>query len=526
MRHDAAKAQKVLRFIQNLKHTQQWRGVPFRVLEWEGQFIWDVFGTVRENGVRQYNYGWLEIPKKNGKSEFGAALGLYLTAADNEPGAEVYGAATDRQQASVIFDRAVEMVDQCPELKKHMKLKLSQKRMIYLPTRSFYQVLSSEVKGKQGYNTHAVLFDEIHEQPDRRLYDTLTQGAGDARRQPLFLFMTTAGDDPDRTSIGWQLHKKAERVIDNPEIDPTWYAVIYGVDDDADPGDEENWKLANPALGEIIDLGKVRDHYNRAKDDPAEMRKFRQFRLNQWIRDKVAKWMPLPKWDETAGLAPNPDKLKGRTCYGGLDLSSTTDTTCFVLVFPPVVDDPVYRVMAWFWIPEENLEERVRRDGVPYDEWERQGFLKTTEGSVIDYEAIEQTILAAAGQYNIAEVGYDPWNATQTVLRLSARGLNMVNTRQGIITQSPAMKEIEVLVSKKLLHHGGHPVMRWQIGNAGAKKLDNDNLKLVKGTSTERVDFVAALINAMARMVLHVQHEEQDNEPLTVHEVGGVKVLV
>lgn len=522
--YDEAKAERVLRFISCLKHTKSWHGVPFRILKWQEQVVRDIFGTVRPNGYRQYTQAWIEIPKKNGKSEFGAALALYLMCADGEYGAEVYGAATDRGQASHIFDVAVEMVDQCPALKKRIKLMLSRKRMIYLPTQSFYQVLSRAARGKQGFNIHGLIFDEIHEQPDRRLYDTLTQGSGDARKQPLFIFLTTAGDDPDRTSIAWQLHQKALRVLENPEVDPSFYAVVYGVDEDADPGDERNWYKANPALGEIIDLEKVRDHWRRAKGDPAELRKFKQFRLNIWVRDKLAKWMPLSKWDASAGLMPKPEKLRGRVCYGGLDLSSTTDTTSFVLVFPPVDGDPYYYVLPYFWIPEDNMQERVRRDGVPYDQWARQGFIKTTEGDVIDYEEIEKTILSLANQYHIVEVGYDPWNATQTALRLADRGITMVNTRQGPITQSPAMKTIEVLVAKKLLRHGGHPVLRWQIGNAEVRKDDNDNYKLVKGKSTERVDGVAALINAIARMNLHIRHDEHDKDDVEVVQAAGVKV--
>lgn len=503
MRHNAAKAAKVLRFLQSLKHTQQWHGVPFRTLEWQAQIIWDVFGTVRDNGYRQFNYAWVEIPKKNGKSEFGAGLGLYLMAADNEPGAEVYGAASDRAQASVIFDRAVEMVDQCPAMKKKIKLKPSQKRMIYLPTRSFYQVLSGEVRGKQGYNTHAVLFDEIHEQPNRHLYDTLTQGSGDARRQPLFLFMTTAGDDPDRKSIAWALHKKAERVIENPDVDRTWYAVIYGVDEDADSGDETNWYKANPALGEIIDIEKVRDQYRRSQDDPDEMRKFRQFRLNQWVKDKAAhKWIKLTEWDDNAGLSPKPEELKGQVCYAGLDLSTTTDLTALVLVFPPTESRAKYAILPFFWIPEENMKERVKRDLVPYDRWKKQGFLTATPGDVVDYDYIEATVEHLAGEYEIRELGYDPYKAMQTAIHLQAKGITMVPVRQGWQTQDPAMTLIEVLVKKRMFQHGGHPVLRWNMGNAECAKDAKHNKQLIKGKDTERVDGAAALINAIARVML------------------------
>ena len=379
---DHDKAQRTVAFINNLKHTKGvWRGVPFDLLPWQDKIIRDIFGTVKEDGYRQYNTAYVEVPKKSGKSALGAAVALYLTCGDGEWGAEVYGCAADRQQASIVFDVAVDMVDQSPALRKRIKPVLSRKRLVYMPTGSFYQVLSSEAYTKHGLNIHGVVFDELHAQPNRQLYDVMTMGSGDARKQPLFFLITTAGTD--RNSICYEIHQKAEDILRGKKYDPTFYPVIYGIEDDDDWADEKNWYKANPSLGHTIDIEKVRAAFLSAKENPAEENLFRQLRLNQWVKQSV-RWMPMDTWDKCAHPV-DPEQLKGRVCFGGLDLSSSIDITAFVLVFPPVDDDDKYYVLPYFWLPEETLDLRVRRDHVPYDIWKQQGYLLTTEGNVIHY---------------------------------------------------------------------------------------------------------------------------------------------
>ena len=518
MPFDKAKADRVITFIENLKHTKDpWYGVKFELLPWQREFISDVFGTVKPDGYRKYNTAYLEVPKKNGKTELAAAVGLYLTCADGERGAEVYGAATDRQQASIAFDVAVDMVDQCPALKKRIKLVLSQKRMIYLPTKSFYQVLSAEAYSKHGFNVHGVIFDELHAQPNRELYDVLTKGSGDARMQPLFFLITTAGDDPDRTSIGWEVHQKAVDVLNGRRKIDNFYAKIYGVEEDEDWEDEENWKKANPSLGHNLRIETFRAWYQEAKGNPAEEKRFRQLRLNQWVKFKTTGWVPLTKWDATAGLVV-PEKLKGRKCYGGLDLSSKTDITAYALVFPPEEAGQKWEVLWKFWIPEENMKERVRKDHVPYDRWVREGFIKTTPGNAIDYDFIEKEVLKSRDDYDIQEIGYDPWNAYQVAQHLTDEGLVMVEIRQGMKSMSMPMKELETLILSKMIQHGGNPVARWMFGNLEVKMDENENIRPVKSKSTERIDGVVALINALARAIVHEEHT-------SVYETRGVRAL-
>ena len=300
-------------------------------------------------------------------------MALLLTCGDGEERGEVYGCAADRQQASIVFEVAADMVRMCPALNKRVKILASQKRIVYQSTNSFYQVLSAEAYSKHGFNIHGVVFDELHTQPNRKLFDVMTKGSGDARTQPLYFLITTAGTDTN--SICYETHQKAKDIIEGRKIDPTFYPVIYGAEETDDWTDPKVWKKANPSLGITVSIDKVQAACDSAKQNPGEENAFRQLRLNQWVKQAV-RWMPMDKWD-ACNFHVNEDDLEGRVCYGGLDLSSTTDITAFVLVFPPMDEDDKFAILPYFWIPEDTLELRVRRDHVPYDIWERQGFLQT-----------------------------------------------------------------------------------------------------------------------------------------------------
>ena len=490
---DGAKAQRAVEFIRCLKHTKgRWRGQPFDLLPWQETIIRDVFGTVKEDGYRQYNTAYVEIPKKNGKSELAAGVALYMTCGDNEWGAEVYGCASDRQQASIVFDVAVDMVEQCPALKKRIKPVMSVKRLVYKPTNSFYQVLSAEAYTKHGLNVHAVIFDELHSQPNRELFDVMTKGSGDARTQPLFFLITTAGTD--RHSVCYEQHQKAEDILNGRKIDPTFYPVIYGASDDADWTSEEVWYQANPSLGHTIDISKVRNACLSARDNPAEENIFRQLRLNQWVKQST-RWMQMEKWDACAFL------LLGRECYGGLDLSSSIDITAFVLVFPPRDDTEKYIFLPYFWIPEENMVRRVRRDHVPYDVWEKQGFLETTEGDVIHYGFIENFIDNLGKKFHIKEIAFDRWGAVQMVQNLEGLGFTVVPFGQGFKDMSPPSKRLMELVLEKNIAHGGHPVLRWMMDNIFIRTDPAGNIKPDKEKSTEKIDGAVASIMALDRAV-------------------------
>lgn len=439
----------------------------------------------------QYLAGTSMVPTHN--SELGAALALNMLVNDDEWKAEVYSCASDRQQASIVFDVAADMVRQSPALMKRIKIVPSTKRMVYLPTGSIYQVLSSDVATKHGLNVSACIFDELHTQPTRALYDVMTQGSGDARKQPLWFFLTTAGTD--RNSICWEVHQKALDVLEGRKIDPRFYSVVYGLKDDEDWHDEKNWYKANPSLGYTIDIEKVRDAYRKALETPADEAMFRQLRLNQWVTSSVL-WMPMDKWDLNGGTV-DPEALKGRECYGGLDLSSTSDLTTLVLVFPPRNEDEKYIILPFFWLPEETLQLRVRRDHVMYDKWKAEGHLMATEGNVVHYGFIEQFICDLP--YDIHEIAYDRWNASMMVQNLEQDGFNMIPFGQGFRDMSPPSKELMRLVLEEKLNHGGHPVLRWNMNNAYVRTDPAGNIKIDKQRSTEKVDGAVALVMALDR---------------------------
>ena len=441
----------------------------------------------------QYLAGPSMVPTHN--SELGAALALNMLVNDDEWKAEVYSCASDRQQAGIVFDVAVDMVQQNPTLRKLIKLIPSTKRMVYQPTGSIYQVLSSEVATKHGLNVSACIFDELHTQPTRALYDVMTQGSGDARKQPLWFFLTTAGTD--RNSVCWEVHQKALDILEGRKRDPRFYPIVYGLPDDADWKDERNWYKCNPSLGYTITIDKVRDAFAKAMETPADENMFRQLRLNQWVKQSV-RWMPMDKWDECGGVI-DAYALEGRSCYAGLDLSSTSDLTTLVLFFPPSEEGEPYQVLPFFWLPEETLQLRVRRDHVMYDVWQKQSFIQTTEGNVVHYGFIEQFIIQLGERYNIHEIAYDRWNATMMVQALEDDGFTMVPFGQGFKDMSPPTKELMRLVLEHNIAHGGHPVLRWNMDNAYVRTDPAGNQKIDKQKSTEKVDGAVALVMGLDR---------------------------
>lgn len=496
--YDEESADYAVNFIECLTHTKgKWSGKKFNLIDWQERIIRDLFGILKPDGNRQFNTAYIEIPKKQGKSELAAAVALLLTCGDFEERAEVYGCAGDRQQATIVFDVASDMVSMCPALNKRIKILSSQKRIIYLPTNSFYQVLSAEAYSKHGFNIHGVVFDELHTQPNRKLFDVMTKGSGDAREEPLYFLITTAGTDTK--SICYETHTKALDILDGRKIDPTFYPVIYGADEKDDWSNPKVWKKANPSLGITVAMEKVKAAFNSAKQNPAEENSFRQLRLNQWVKQSI-RWMPMDKWDECSFLV-NEKNLEGRVCYGGLDLSSTTDITAFVLVFPPIDEDDKYVVLPYFWLPEETLDLRIKRDNVPYDLWEKDGHILTTEGNVVHYGFIEKFIEKLYEKYNIKEIAFDRWGAVQMVQNLEGMGFTVVPFGQGFKDMSPPTKELMKLVLEKKIAHGGNPVLRWMADNIFIRTDPAGNIKADKEKSSEKIDGIIATIMALDRAI-------------------------
>ena len=514
--YDKKKADRAVTFIENLCHTKgKWAGTPFWLLPWQEQLIRDIFGIVKPDGNRQFRTAFVEICKKVGKSELAAAVALYLLYADNEPSAEVYGAAADRQQASIVFDVAKQMVEMAPALMKRSKLMGATKRIVNYSNAGYYQVLSAEVGGKHGFSVSGLVFDEIHTQPNRQLYDVLTKGSSDARQNPLHFIITTAGND--RHSIAYELHTKAVDILEGRRVDPTFYPVVYGLKDDEDWEDEANWYKVNPSLGYTVDIERLRDAYREAKQNPADEITFKWLRCNMWVSSTVA-WIPDAIY--MRGNEPiDMDALAGRDCYAGLDLSSTGDITALVLIFPPRDEEEKYVLLPYFWIPEETIPRRVKANSVPYDIWEKQGYIMSTEGNVIHYDFIEKFIMDLSEKYHILEIAVDRWNVTQMIQNLEGEGFTIVPFGQGFSSMSAPTKEFYRLLMEGRIIHGGNPVLRWMAGNVVIDTDPAGNIKVTKAKSKEKIDGIVAAIMALDRCI------RQEGQSGSVYDERGLLVF-
>jgi len=487
-------------------------GETVKLLEWQEQIIRDIFGIVKPNNARQFNTAFITTPKKAGKSELAAAVALYMLSADLEEAAEVYGCANDRKQSAIVFDVARDMlqmfIKEYPQAQKSFKILDSTKRIIYHPTRSFYQAMSSEVATKYGLNVSCCVFDELLGQPDRKLFDTMTKGSGAARQQPLNFVITTAGNNT--RSICYEVYSKAVDIIEGRKFDSSFYPVVFGVPKEAEWTDPNVWRTAHPSLGITVEEDLLRQMCESAKQNPAEENQFRQFFLNQWTQ-QVVRWMPMNLWN-ACDFPVNEADLIGKPCYGGLDLSSTTDITALVLVFPPDEKCDKYQILCYFWLPEDNIELRVRRDHVPYDIWLKQGLFNVTEGNVIHYEYIENFIERLRQKYDIRELAFDRWGSAQIMQSLQDNGLTIVPFGQGYRDMSAPCKDLMRLVLSKQIAHGGNPVLSWMMNNVciqtdsasgEAKGIDDaGNIKPSKAKSNEKIDGVVALVMGLARAMV------------------------
>ncbi len=506
-------ADKHLRFMGNLRLTEgRWAGHRLELMPWQTEHLSRIFGTLKDDGTRQYRWAYWEIPKKNGKSPTAAALALDLLFNDDEEGAQIYSAATERDQAAIVFKIAARMVRQSPALEKRCKIIDSQKTIWVPKTGSSYKAISAEAHSKHGYNTHGLIFDELHALQDREFWEVLTEGSGDARVQPLFFVITTAGYD--RKTVCWEMHERAEKILKGVIEDPTFYPLVYSLPEEEDWEDEANWEKVNPSLGYILDMERIREHYREAKETPSRINAFRRYRLCQWTQAE-SRFLDLADWDASAGLL-HEEELAGRICYGGLDLSTNTDITAFVLVFP--MEDGTVRVLPHFWIPEDNMLKRVKKDRVPYDQWVKAKWMNATPGNVIDYEFIKAKVFELAGRYRIKEIAYDPWRATEICQAFQAEGLKMVEMRQGDKSMNGPVTEMERLVLERQLVHGGNPVLRWMADNLVVVTGATGLMKPDKEKSTEKIDGMVALCMGLDRLV-------RNRKKRSIYEERGVRTV-
>ena len=512
---DKKRALEVIEFVECLHLPDDYYGQPLVLQDWQHQLIWDVYGTVKEDGTRQYRYAYLEIAKKNGKTTLIGALGLHHLTMDGA-GGQIYCCAADREQAGLVYSAAIQMIEQDEDLKDNLKITDSKKLIVNKRTGTFFKVLSAEAYTKHGINPTVVIFDELHAQPNRDLWDVMTFGAGATRREPLWWIITTAGDDPDRHSVGWEQHEYARRVQEGEIEDPYWYVKIYNAPDECDIFDEKNWYKANPSLGANLLLESVRQEAIGARNDPAKEKLFRWLRLNQWVSLKKIGWLPLTLWDLTNGNIDLAD-LVGRKCYLGLDLSSTTDLTALTLLFPPQDEQEEWYALFEAWVPEDNMKERIKTDHVPYDKWVNAKHLHATPGNVVDYDFVQATIEQAVAKYEVQLIATDPWNSRMLTQQLMKKDIEVVEVAQTMAGLSPAMKFLEKLLRSKQLKHENHPVARWCFGNVSIAVDGNENIKPMKNKSIDRIDVTVSLINAMAVAM--------DMEQESVYEGRGLIVI-
>ncbi len=512
-------ADKALRFIESLKQSQgQWAGCPLHLMDWQrDRIIKPLFGTLNPDGTRQYRTLFLTIPRKNGKTELAAAIANYLLFADNEGGAQIYCAASDRDQADIVFKEIAAMVRSAPALERRATILDSVHRIVIQKTNSYCRSISAEAYSKHGFNSHGVIFDELHAQPNRDLWDVLTTSTG-ARLQPLVVAITTAGFD--RNSICYEVYDYARKVRDGIITDPTFLPVIYQAEEEDNWEDEAVWARANPALGVFRSVDELRQMFYRAKETPALEMTFRRLYLNQWV-NSVQRWLPMDKWDDCAAEIGD---LAGKPCYAGLDLSSTTDLTALSLVFP--AEDGSYDILWRYWIPEDTATEKERRDRVPYREWARQGYITMTPGNIIDYGYVLKQITQDMAGYDLRELAFDRWGSQKLTTDLQemgfsvdtkVNGAHLVAFGQGFASMSSPTKELMTLVLSKKIRHGGNPVSRWCADNMVVATDPAGNLKPDKSKATQKIDGMVAMIMALDRAARHTGEDGK-----SVYETRGI----
>lgn len=500
-----------------VRHSKgQFAGKPFELLDWQwDKLIAPVYGWKMPDGTRRFRRVATATPKKNGKSTLLAAIGLYMLCGDGEAGAEVYSAAADRGQASIIFNEAANMAEASDALLRRLKIKRAGKTITYPKLNGHYQALSADAYTKEGFNIHCLLFDELHTQKTRELWNTLRYG-GAARRQPILWWISTAGIY-DPTNLCYEQWQQAVAVQESRAVDISLHACMYETPESADWTSEEVWKAANPSYGDTVNPREMREAFEEAQASPVNENNFRRYRLNQWVRQE-RRWISMSAWDRCA-VQFDPAELEGQKCWIGLDLATTTDICAAAILFKR--PGGKFLVKPRFWVPESSLRRREEENRTRLDEWVRTGLIKAIPGDVIRYDVVRADLNEEAERYKVREFAIDPWNATQIATDLQDDGFEVTYVRTGYASISAASKEFEKLVLSGSIEHGAHPALDWMIGNIATEQDASGNIKPSKRKSAEKIDGVVAIILALARAIATGGNKRSVYETRGIDSVGG-----
>ena len=473
---------------------------PFILEPWEQAIIANIFGWKRPNGKRRYRKVFIFVPRKNGKTALIAGIVNYVMFCDGEPGAEIYSAAAEAEQAKLVFQQVCGMIhndEQSAEPVLSSRCRIYQHSVYCEDTMTAYKPISADAGTKHGYNAHLVVMDETHAQPNRDLSDVLKTSQG-SRSQPLYIDITTS-DFEREGSICNEKHDYAGKVRDGIIDDPYFLPVIYEASKDDDWKDPEVWKKANPNFGISLTEEYIQAACKEAIDSPTFENTFKRLHLNIRTEQDV-RWLQMEKWD-ACGDEIDIEELAGRACYAGLDMSSTTDLTALTLLFPD--GDGKITVLPFFWVPNITGHKKERQDGVPYLTWEKQKYVIMTSGDSVDYHAVRAKINALAEIYNIREIAVDRCFAHEIITDLQDQdGFNVVKFGQGYLSMNAPTKELERLVLSGDLNHGGNPVLRWMASNVTVEIDAAENYKPSKKKSTQRIDGIVSTIMALGIAML------------------------
>ncbi len=484
--------EQVIDVVEMLSHTAgPAAGHQFMLRDWQKDMLEKIYGPTYDDGRRKVRTALITIPRKQGKTELAAALAIYHLIGDGEKAAQVYSAAADRHQAALVFNAAAMMIRNDPELSEMLNIVESQKRIVHHESGSFYQAISSESRTKHGFNASCIIYDEMAQAPNRHLWDVLTSSVG-ARAQPLVIIISTMS--PDKHSIMYEQYDYAVKVRDGVIEDETFAPIIYQAPEDADIWDEAVWHECNPALGDFRSLEEMRVFAARAKRIPAAEAAFRNLYLNQMV-DSENRFLNSTDW--LAGKHTiDPEQLRGRQCWGGLDLSSTTDLTALILLFP--MDDGTLETLCKFWVPGDRLQDRSDRDRVPYTVWRDQGEIIATPGRAIDKAFISHDLATLNSTYDIQGIAYDRWRIEDLLKLLSDEGIDvkLIPWGQGFKDMGPAVDALETAVIDESLKHNS-PVLDWCASNSVVTQDPAGARKIAKDKSYDRVDGMVALAMAI-----------------------------